>query len=269
MSAVKIAPEVLSILERSTVRRRSLTLPEQLSRADYVAVNKVLTMLGAKWDRASKSHLFATENEASEIATVLDTGQAVDLKKRNQFFETPLNVGKIVCGKAELDPRRRYHVLEPSCGTGALIEAILIAAPEAFVTGVEAWGGYVEDAERRYYPFTWRKPVIFHEDFMALGDKYEKACFDRVIMNPPFRNQQDVDHVLRAYEYVAPGGILVSVMSPSWEWRDNAKSREFRDFVKAHGGTVDALPEGAFAESGTNIRTVILKLRKPIEGEQQ
>jgi hypothetical protein len=45
------------------------------------------------------------------------------------------------------------------------------------------------------------------DDFMEMPAAGE---FDRVLMNPPFEKQQDIDHVRRAFDHLKPGGRLSS-----------------------------------------------------------
>lgn len=59
-----------------------------------------------------------------------------------------------------------------------------------------------------------------------------------------------------------PGGVLVSVLSPSPFWRTDRKSADFRDWLSEVCAEVFDVPEGAFKESGTMIRTKIIKARK-------
>ena len=93
--------------------------------------------------------------------------------------------------------------------------------------------------------------------------QYSEEAWDRIVMNPPFTRQQDIDHVLKAYEVLAPGGVLVSVMSASPFFRSNKKSADFRAFLDDIGAEVEELPEGAFKESGTMVKTCVVKIRRP------
>ena len=87
--------------------------------------------------------------------------------------------------------------------------------------------------------------------------------WNRIVMNPPFTKQQDIDHILAAYDILAPGGILVSVVSEAPFFWSNKKALAFRGFLDSHGAEMVKLDEGAFKESGTMVRTRIIKLEKP------
>ena len=100
--------------------------------------------------------------------------------------------------------------------------------------------------------------VIIGQDFL----QYEGERWDRIVMNPPFSRQQDIDHVMKAHSFLSENGILVSVMSVSFRFRTNRKSEEFREFLDSVGASVYDLPEGAFKESGTMIRSCIVVIRK-------
>jgi type I restriction-modification system DNA methylase subunit len=84
--------------------------------------------------------------------------------------------------------------------------------------------------------------------------------YDRVVMNPPFAKQADIKHVMHALKFLKPDGKLVSVMSASVDFRDNKLTKEFRDLIAERGGRIEALPDGAFKESGTMVRTVIVEI---------
>src|SRR4051812_7333314 len=92
-------------------------------------------------------------------------------------------------------------------------------------------------------------------DFLALEPE-EK--YDRVVMNPPFTNDQDIDHVLHAYKFLKPGGKLVAIMAKGFTFGENRKRSGFRDLLKQHGRIVMDLPAGTFKESGTMVETVVV-----------
>jgi hypothetical protein len=81
-------------------------------------------------------------------------------------------------------------------------------------------------------------------------------------MNPPFSKQQDVKHILHAWELLADGGTLVSVVSESPFFRENALSKEFRRWVEDNDVDVTSLDAGTFKESGTMVKTRLLVAKK-------
>ncbi|MBV0881613.1 hypothetical protein KTQ42_20235 [Noviherbaspirillum sp. L7-7A] len=58
---------------------------------------------------------------------------------------------------------------------------------------------------------------------------------DRILMNPLFARQADIDHVLHAWSMLKEGGRLVAIMAASVTFRHNAKSVVFRHLITSHG----------------------------------
>ncbi|MFE4305720.1 hypothetical protein ACFRR6_06665 [Streptomyces sp. NPDC056891] len=79
--------------------------------------------------------------------------------------------------------------------------------------------------------------------------------YQRVIMNPPFADRQDIRHVERALRFLQPGGLLVAVMFGSLTFRQDRTSRDFLARVREARGTVAELPDDAFP--ALRIRTVV------------
>ncbi len=86
--------------------------------------------------------------------------------------------------------------------------------------------------------------------------------FDAVVMNPPFSHGQDAAHIRHAWEFLKPGGRLVAVASGGVEYRSDRRTRQFQEWLKSVGGTITILPDCTFAESGTNVSTVLIKAVK-------
>ncbi len=246
---MKIEEKILDILSNSRVDGNTLYLPDiQLDRADYVAVNKVLEMLGGKWNKKARSHVFDHCPE-DDIETVILTGDVTDIKKAFQFFPTPRSVAEHLCNLAEITSES--FVLEPSCGKGDLADVIWERKP-MIMCGLE-----LNHDMMRYLS---GKPYRTYEmDFLTY---VSKNYWDRIVMNPPFSKHQDVDHVYKAFDILKPGGILVSVMSASPFFRTDKKSIEFREFLEQNYAMIEELPDGAFKESGTMVKTYIVKIKK-------
>ena len=244
-----IAPDVLSVIGRATTEGNNFFLPPgQLDRDTYTRVNKVLELVGGKWNRSAQAHVFAVPaNDA--IESILITGKVVDLKKALQAFYTPAALVAEVVALADIKPG--MTVLEPSAGVGSI--ALVAKAAGGVVTCVEI--------DRP----TFDKLVASGGegccvDFLTFAPD---ISFDRVVMNPPFTGGQDVKHVTHALSLLKPGGRLVSIMSPSWRYRDQRWASDFRDLLAENNGTVSEVPAGAFKESGTMIQTVIVTMDKP------
>ena len=104
---------------------------------------------------------------------------------------------------------------------------------------------------------------VSYRDFLDVTKK-EIGTINRVVMNPPFTRHQDIDHVRHAYDLLDAGGVLVAIMCESTFSRSDKKSVEFRDFLGSVYAQTIKLEPGAFRESGTDVVTRIVKIRKPM-----
>lgn len=257
---MKIGNDILNILDRCTVKNCVLFLPPgQLDRKTYEAVNKCLESIGGKWNRKAKGHIFDTD-PAELLDSLIITGETVDIKKQFQFFPTPRPIAEMMCDMAEINQYSR--VLEPSAGNGALIEVIAERGPES-IYAVEL----NPDMERYLIPLKEQslmvdRPFICEiADFLTLNLK-DKISVNRIIMNPPFSRQQDIDHIREAFSVLYDGGILVSVVSESPFFRENKKSVAFREWLEENNAEIVDNDPGAFKGSGTMVKTRIIKICK-------
>ncbi|MGL4959771.1 MAG: hypothetical protein ACRC67_00960 [Inquilinus sp.] len=84
----------------------------------------------------------------------------------------------------------------------------------------------------------------------------------RVIMNPPFDRERDIDHVIHALDFLAPNGQLVAIMSAGTEFRETRKSIAFRALMETMNASWSDMPLGYFSSVGTNCSTVIPRVWK-------
>ena len=223
----------------------------QLSRPLYLEVNECLMALGGKWNRKLVGHVFEDDPRDALDQVVLTGGTFTNRKQDFGFFPTPPEVARRVVAAADI--RGGDRVLEPSAGRGAIVRGVLDLDVEVELTIIEL----MTENCRALAAIDGVEEVI-ETDFLL----YVVRPFDRIVMNPPFARQADVDHVLHAYELLALGGRLVSVMSAGAKFRCNRKTDVLRALIEEHGHIED-LPKHAFHESGTDVHTVLVTLDKP------
>lgn len=163
------------------------------------------------------------------------------------FFPTPKAIGARAVALAQIAPGHR--VLEPSAGTGALAEVIY----QALGSQGDLVCYEVNDA-RAAQCGEWQFDVR-QRDFLQVEPE---PIYDRVVMNPPFSQQQDIRHVLHALRFLKQDGRLVAIMSPSWQWRFDKLSQRFRTTFDLLKGEVEKLPEGSFKASGTAVNACLV-----------
>ena len=250
---MRVSPDILAILDRCTFDGNALSLAGvgQLDRTTYSAVNKVLVAAGGRWNRKAVAHLFDGD-AAKAIEPILLTGEVTNRKVEFQQFDTPPAIAARVIAAADIRPD--MLVIEPSAGNGAL------AIPAA------AAGGSIlcfEIDQRRAHGLSEIGPGRFDVtcyDFLAVP---ARPLNDRVVMNPPFTRDQDIAHVRHAAQFLKPGGRLVAIMSGGITFRTRGAAPAFREWVASLGGTIEKLPDNAFAESGTNVSTVLVVVDMP------
>lgn len=155
-----------------------------------------------------------------------------------QFYPTPPAVAdSLVSGLGSIDG---YMILEPSCGQGALLEAIRRKAAQdranVRAMGIEYNPEHAQTTRDKGFS-------VLTANFL---DCAPKPDFDLVIMNPPFFGKHYQKHIEHARRFLKPGGMVRAIMpvtaftdhgfvSDRWQWHD--------------------LPIASFRTSGTNINT--------------
>lgn len=191
--------------------------------------------------------MFDLDSEFAAMREQLKTG--VRVVTAPQLFETPPDLAARMVDLAGIEPGHR--VLEPSAGTGRIIEAM-----GGRMFGHNPESGRIAAVEinadlcahlRREFPLTY----VRHADFLECGGELLK--FDRILMNPPFKDGADIKHILHARSMLADGGILVAICAGGPR---QAKSLE------PIASYWEPLPAGTFKNAGTNVNTVLLTIEK-------
>lgn len=170
------------------------------------------------------------------------------VSKDLQFYWTPDEVAEAALEFADVPDARHYRrdapcrlVLEPSCGDGRILDVIRQRGHRAL--GVEYHPGRATQARAKGHN-------VLSANFLEQPPKPE---FDYVVMNPPFYGRHYVKHVRHAFEFLKPGGTLVSILPATAHYDHGELTGDWRD-----------LPVGSFSAAGTNVPTGILKMRKAV-----
>jgi hypothetical protein len=178
-----------------------------------------------------------------------------------QLFVTPPDLADRVVGLAEV--RDGHRLLEPSAGTGALIQALqradklpwiqAIEVNVALATHLAAFGtaSLAANLARRTPAIASfnAKIQVMCADFLEQNQD-TIGLFDRIIMNPPFHNAEDVKHILHAATLLVPGGRLVAICA--------AGPRQAAAFKERPDCRWIDLPAGSFEASGTSVHAAIV-----------
>jgi protein-L-isoaspartate O-methyltransferase len=184
--------------------------------------------------------------DASVFDAMKETLKAgVQVVTAPQLFPTPPEVAKRLVELAELQDG--VCVLEPSAGTGNIVQAI-IDSVDTEIVGVEINQQLCSHLERTFPSF---KLNVQRGDFLAMNG--ELGRFERIIMNPPFEHGSDVKHILHALDHLTDGGRLVAICANG--------PRQHEALESMADQWIDLEP-GTFKEQGTNVNTAIVIIIK-------
>lgn len=202
---------------------------------------------------ATRSERDAERAPYAAMRESLRTGQAVQVVAAPQLFPTPADLAARMVDLAR--PAIGARVLEPSAGTGRLLAALPGLAPMPVNGSRHTWCGRVVAVEIAS-PLAQQMEAqgLAHEvrraDFLGV-EPAELGTFDVVLMNPPFANATDVQHIKHARRFLAPGGRLVAIC---------AGGPRQAGALQPIASTWQPLPAGTFADSGTSVNTVLLTI---------
>lgn len=182
---------VEEILRHCTLEDNVLKLPQvQFNKKSYAEAKKWIEEAGGSW-QGGKVQGFTFPFNAERVFSILREGKRCNLQQDFQFFATPPEVADwlvMLAGGVHEDEK----VLEPSAGTGSIIDAIHRSCPDVIVDCYEL--------------MPENKEILAKKDnIRILGDDFTKcdvAQYDKIIANPPFSKNQDIRHVRRMYECV-------------------------------------------------------------------
>ena len=242
---------VEDILKHCTLEGNVLKLPAvQFNKKSYAEAKKWIEEAGGFW-QGGKVQGFTFPFNAERVFSILHEGKRCNLQQDYQFFETPAELADwlvmLAGGINEADT-----VLEPSAGRGALIKAIHRACPSITVECYELM------PENREFLYSLDNVIILDEDFT----KDSVGSYTKIIANPPFSGNQDIEHVRIMYKLLEKGGTLAAITSSHWKIASEKKCVDFRNWLEEVHGEVFEIGAGEFKESGTSISTMAVVIRK-------
>ncbi len=242
---------VEEILKHCTLENNVLKLPAvQFNKKSYAEAKKWIEEAGGSW-HGGKIQGFTFPFNPERVFSILKEGKRCDLQKDFQFFETPADIADwlvmLAGGIHETDT-----VLEPSAGRGALIRAIHRSCPSAKVECYELM------PENKEFLLTLDNVILLGDDFT----KDSSGKYTKIIANPPFSGNQDIDHVRLMYDRLEEGGTLAAITSQHWKFASEKKCVEFREWLEEVHGEVFEIGAGEFKESGTTVSTMAVVIHK-------
>ena len=163
-----------------------------------------------------------------------------------QLFPTPVDLARQVIELADIRPGMR--ILEPSAGTGRLIQAIAVHTDWKGTEPIEAIEMSFTLATALQAQYKTDYVRVTSGNFLDITPE-QIGTFDRIVANPPFTHGADIEHIEHMRKFLRPGGRLVSICAAGPKQTD-----AYRDVADEW---ID-LPAGSFASEGTNVSTAIV-----------
>lgn len=241
---------VLAILKSSKTDGNVVRLPTiQLDRKTYLKVNSVLELLGGKWNTQKRGFVFKTDPEPL-LNSILGQ-EPVDFRKEYQYFPTPQDVAAEMVDLLDLEDG--HLLLEPSAGQGHLVFEVIKRFPNIKVDCYEIF-----ETNRLILNKLPNVNLFDEPDFLKGTNNLGQ--YDRILANPPFSKNRDIEHIYRMYVNLKKGGKLVSLSGPHWKISGNKQETLFRDWLQEVNAEFYEIESGAFKE--TKVQTTIIKITK-------
>jgi hypothetical protein len=238
------------VLQQCTIEGNVVKLPNiQLERKEYLEVKKALELIGGKW-KGGKIQGFEFPTDPSELLNQVANGEKRNLKQEFQFFATPEKLADKLVYLADI---KNYDtILEPSAGQGAIIKEI------------NKVSSIVPDC----YELMDVNTIILNKSglmFNLIGNdflKHKGKTYSKIIANPPFTKNQDIDHLKEMYKCLSRGGRLVCITSENWVNGSQKKQVEFKNWLEEIKAGIIDIEKGTFKESGTMVGGKIVIINK-------
>lgn len=236
---------------------------------EYDRLRWVMESYGGRWNERCKGFKFNEfdDEKLKSIKADLSAGfvnlsEEKRTRERDAFFPTPVKVVDKMILTANLKPDS--IMLESSAGTGRILDEA-----KKVINSVDNFVVIEMNGERQRILRDKGYKVDFNGTFEdSLKDsetlKKIKNC-DKVVINPPFKNDSDVKHLLISYMFCADNADVVSILQENSLYYDRQIHRVFKEFLSLIGKDayeVVSLPAGSFKDELTTVDTVIFHIKK-------
>lgn len=159
------------------------------------------------------------------------------------FFPTPKKVVEQMIDLSDLKPDMK--VLEPSAGMGHIADILKDYGVKPDV--IEISGKRRELLELKGYN-------TVAQDFLEFMPK-ESEKYDRIVMNPPFSDRRDAQHIYHAYDLLKDDGVLVAIAGEGVFSGNDAKAKQFQHWLDETNAQITELDAGTFNDPNLPVTT--------------
>jgi hypothetical protein len=252
---------VFEALRDVRVDRDIIRAPRWIGAEAAGLVDSILRGAGGSWNGEVDGYQFRTE--ALPVLKRVLKGTPRPAGNRLATFETPEALADRMRDLAAVTTFDR--VLEPSAGRGRLIANLPLRQQ---ITAIEIDPSRA--AHLAMMPHCREGAMSVSQtnflDHVGKGSGYFGTFFNAILMTPPRRLNEDLRHVMAAWDCLAPGGTLVAVISPGWEHPANeTELLLFRRWFATVHARHEELSEDTFTESAPPLRSrLVWAVKKPL-----
>lgn len=238
------------MLELMVINGERLELPTDVTfeKSSYQALKVAMKNAGATYSDSG----FAFEHSLAATTTLgrLLDGESINLRKSLQFYPTTDVAADKLLDGLDLNGKR---VFEPNAGEAYLVRRAYEAGA-ANVVAAEIYDGFHDAIVKS-------GANLIGTDLLALtGEDISHHDIDVCIMNPPFSGGQDIKHVEHVLSIVSDRTEVRAIMSAGVLERSGGAYERFRAYLSSMSIEPEILPAGAFKESGTMVRTCVVRI---------
>lgn len=168
------------------------------------------------------------------------------------FYPTPRHLIDVMLSNVTITTGTR--ILEPSAGAGHIVDAVMEMAQSRNLQLV------VDCIEPNYQ----LQNILRSKGYNLVANTIENyaeskpSLYDVVLMNPPFENYQDIEHIVLATSMLLPGGCLVAICSRGSINNSTSKPKKFQEWLEDIGAYVTDIKSGEFREFGTMVASSMI-----------
>lgn len=144
-------------------------------------------------------------------------------------------------------------ILEPSAGSGDLIEGIQNRYKLVDIDCVELNKELRETLISKGYN-------VIGNDFLKLTPN---PIYDYVIACPTYKDNVDVEHIMHMYEFLKPGGEIISLTHPAWTIQNSSRQQDFREWLNDKTYSMKMLQDCSFVENYETQPSAVIIIYKP------
>lgn len=162
------------------------------------------------YKRPNKPKCLTVKKRSRDFAlSGLEKPDLLEVDRRTECHVTPQPIAGRMADYLNLSDG--ISLLEPQCGTGNLIAAVIDTGYQVQITAVERFVTLYQSARARFKS----EPIEFSNECFLEFAAVQHRCYDRIIMNPPFRETKK--HVEAAYSLLKEGGILIALVPVTFQ----------------------------------------------------